>query len=393
MTTPVLFVNFGEDHVSGQERVLLDLVTGLDPSRFTPVVWCNSRRLAQACTEVGVTVHETQFEFYFDFSSPRFSPRRYLSFVGEALRLIRSHKIRVIHANGAAPVQWLAPARLISGCSLVLHLHTRYLRRSRYVLLAHAVDHAVGVSRQVTEGLLEDGMPADRVEVIHNGFDPARASTSDRDLRSELQIPADAFVVCSLGTLVPRKGFDTLMRSVASLPDSVQLLIAGDGPLRKPLEQLRAELGLEKRVHFLGRTEDVMAVYRASNAFALASLQEGLPLVAIEAAYAGLPVVATSVGGNPEAVLDGVSGLLVPPGDHEALSAALHRFLADPELCIRMGNAGRQNALARFNMKQMLSKFEDLYIALSGPGRRLPLAARLRPYIRLVRPGTSFRSN
>jgi hypothetical protein len=393
MILPILFVNFGEDHVSGQERVLLDIATGLDPGRFKPVVWCNSDRLAQACLAAGITVHRTQFQFYFDFSSPRFSPGRYFSLVREALRLVRLHGIRVAHANGAAPVQWLAPACFLSGCRLVLHLHTRYLRRSRYVLLLHTVDHVVGVSRHVTEGLLSDGVQADRVQVIHNGIDPGRVRSSARDLRQELGIAPGDFVVCSLGTLLPLKGFDILMRSVAALPPRAHLLIAGDGPSRPALEQLRGELGLASRVHFLGRTDDVMAVYQSSDVFALASLQEGFPLVTIEAALAGLPVVATRVGGNPESVADGVSGLLVQPGDHEAMAAALLRLLGDPGLRARMGEAGRRNATSLFTVRRMILSFEALYEALSKPVRNPARLSRLMPYIRLARAGARTPGN
>ncbi len=380
----VLFVNYGEDLVSGQERVLLDIATRLDPARFESLVWCNSPRLVEACRALGVEALCGQFDHFLDFSSPPFSLRRYAAQIREGVRLVRTHAINVIHANGAAPAQWMVPAAFLSRRPLVAHIHTRYLRRSRYVLLLHATDALVGVSGVVTRPFLEDGMPEDRAHVIYNGFDEARLRPSPTNLRADLGIARDAFVICTVGALIDLKGHDLLISAFAQLPKTSHLLIAGSGPDEAALRSQARQLGLAERVHFLGQVDDVMSVFQAADVFALASRKEGFPLVLLEAGFAGLPCVAATVGGVPEAIPDGQGAILVPPLDPDALAAALQRFESDPAERRRAGEAARRRVLDIGSATRMATQFGALYERLASPDapRRRGL---LRPYLRLLR--------
>jgi len=379
----ILFVNYGDEPFGGQERVVLDLIDGLDRTRFRPVMWCNAPSLATACTDRGVPVVCSHLAHFLDYSSPAFNPRRWLALVREGRRLIARHKAAVVHANGAAPLQWMVPAARLAGIPVLGHIHTRYLRRSRYVLLCHAADLIVGVSRRTIAPFLDDGMAEARVRVVHNGIDTRRLGGQGEDLRARFGIGREVLLLLSVGALIPLKAHDVLLHALASLPPSdpaPRLLIVGDGPSRGDLERLAAALGLADRVQFLGRLADPSSAYRAADLFVLPSRQEGFPLVVLEAGWFGLARIATDVGGVPEAVRHGETGLIVPPDDVRALAEAIARLGADAQMRRRFGEAARAEVIARFTLTRMVDTFQDLYAELAKASGR---GSVLRPYLRL----------
>ncbi|MBY0336076.1 MAG: glycosyltransferase family 4 protein [Acetobacteraceae bacterium] len=376
----VLFVHYGEDWLRGSEILLLDLMRNLDPGRVRPVVWCNAPAMERACREAGLPVERDDFVFYLDHGSPAPDPWRWAKLVAKGRNLIRRHGAAVVHANSAAPAQWMVPAARLARRPLLLHLHIAYLRRGRYVLLQHQADLAVGVSGQVLEGLRADGMDPARLRVIPNGIDPARLRPSGGDVRVECGIAPDAPVIATIGSLIPRKGHDVLLRALVQLP-GVTLLVGGEGPQRAELEALAAAFGVAERVRFLGQVDDVAKVIQAADIFALASRHESFGLVLAEAGWFGRPVVAARSGGIAEVVAEGETGLLVPRDDPAALAAALGRLLADPAMRARMGEAGRARVEQRFTVGRMADGFEAAYAELAeGPRRR---AAAWRPYLRM----------
>lgn len=386
---PVLLTHFGEDWIRGSETVLLDLLRHIDRDRIAPVVWCNADAMAAACRELRVPTYQSPFEFWFDYDRPRFAPMRYLTLVREGLRLVRSERIRVLHANSAAPAQWLAPVAMATGRPLVAHLHIDYKRRSRYALLLHLADLVVGVSRRVIDDFVADGMPADRLRVIYNGIDPERLHPAGERLRQRLGIPEGVLLIGSIGSLIHRKGHDLLLKALAgggAALSEAHAVIGGSGPDAARIIGLARELGLGGRVHFAGHMADPGSLYAAVNLFVLASRGEGLPLVLAEAGCCGLPVVATRVGGVPEVVADGETGLLVPPDDVPALTVALGRLAADPVLRRRLGENARARVDRMFTVRRMAAEFEDCYEAIAlNRASRLALG-RFRPYGRMFRP-------
>jgi glycosyltransferase involved in cell wall biosynthesis len=275
---------------------------------------------------------------------------------------------------------------------LLAHLHAPYLRRDRFGLLLHQVTLAVGVSRYVLQGLADDGMAQEKLLVIHNGIDTATLDVPPVSrTRDVLGIPAGALLITCIGSLHKRKGQDVLLRAAVLLPAEppAHLLLVSDGPERDMLVQLSVELGLSGRVHFVpfvGRGE-LSAIYRATDVFALASRQEAFGLVLAEAGYFEVPVVATAVGGVPDVVEDGVTGLCVPAEDPDALAAALRRLLADPAERQRMGRAAKARVLQRFTADRMVADLQGRYDKiLTGGSSRGWLASlgALRPYLRLL---------
>ncbi len=210
------------------------------------------------------------------------------------------------------------------------------------------------------------GVAASRVATIHNGIglDLFRSSNGSqrRAMREELGV-ADAWVIGAVGGLRPVKGHRFLLEAMAGLAESApnaRLLVVGDGPLREGLEARAAALGIAERVRFLGFRNDVPRILGALDCFVLPSLSEGLSIVTIEAMAAGLPVVVTASGGPRDLVEHGSTGLVVPPGDPFALSAAMASVRRDGALARRLSAAARCKAEA-FDVRTMLEKYEMLY--------------------------------
>jgi glycosyltransferase involved in cell wall biosynthesis len=382
----ILFTHYGDAWLRGSERILLDLTANLDRSRFMPIVWCNGGPVADELRRAGVPVYETDFASFFGYDGPSFSLPRYLSFVTTGLRLIRRHKVALIHCNGAAPHQWLLPVAWWSGLPLVAHLHAEYLRRERFVTFLHQATRIAGVSNCVLREFLADGVPPERCQVIHNGIDFGRLRPErDGSLRDRLGIGRGAIVIASLGSLVERKGMDLLIRALAGMREiEAHLLIGGEGPERGALAQLAQKLGVASRVHFLGYCADISPVYAAADIAALASRAESFGLALAEAGYFGLPVVSHRLPGISEVVLDGKTGLLVPMEDVAAMTAALRHLSTDHIERTRLGEAARSHVRNQFSLRRMVAEFESLYGALVDETRDGKDRARLRPYLRLL---------
>ncbi len=205
--------------------------------------------------------------------------------------------------------------------------------------------------------------PADRLVTIRYGLDPRRfvaaGAPAFRTRLGPRPTPAVGFV----GRLAAQKDPVNLLMAFGILAHGT-LIMVGDGPLRRRIEGVVRQNALGDRVRLMGSRENIPELLAEWDIFVLPSRWEGLPLVIIEAMMAGLPVVATRVGGVGELVEDGVTGLLVPPADPQALADALQRLLADPGLRRRMGAAGRDRALREFQLDRMVRETSDLYEGL-----------------------------
>jgi glycosyltransferase involved in cell wall biosynthesis len=390
---PILFTHFGDQWIRGSEVVLLDLLQAIDRDRVDPVVWCNGAEMAEACRNAGYTTYQDEFRYMFDYDAPKPSARHYLGLIRKGRNLCRAHGIRVLHANSLAPAQWLVPVGLMERIPVLAHLHIDYLRRSRYALLMHAATLIVGVSRQVIEGPLVDGVAPVRARVIYNGIDFGRLGDTTVNLRGNLGIPSEAFVIATTGSLIKRKGHDILIRAFAALPTGAilpHLIIPSGGPEREPLHELASVLGVADRVHFLGYVEDVVQVYKAADVFALASRGDAFGLALAEAGHFGLPAVSTRVGGIPEVVLHEETGLLTAAEDVPAFSAALARVMNEPDLRERLGAAAVRRVEENFTSTRMARCFEATYAELAAmPTSKLgwmnAAALAAGPYSKLLR--------
>ena len=227
------------------------------------------------------------------------------------------------------------------------------------------VDVAVTMTRANADLMVRrQGFPRHRVRIIENGVAAGFGTrVGDSNARAELAIgPSDvAFVF--VGNLIEHKGLRRVIEALSSLEMGWRLVVAGTGPDADAARQLAARLGATDRVLFLGRcsSEQVERVVAACDVLVLPSAVEGLPYVILEAMACAKPVVSSRVFGIPEAVIDGETGLLVPPEDVAALAQALHTLAADASLRARMGRAGRVRFEERFTLERQLAAMSSLY--------------------------------
>lgn len=237
------------------------------------------------------------------------------------------------------------------------------------------VDRVVAVSTGARAALVEAGVPAECVVVIHSAVDCAAMKPADRGwARRMLDLPADAAVVATVGRLSPEKGLHVLLKAaeriIAARPDA-RFVICGDGEAAAALREQAQQADLSWCVRFLGHRDDVRPVLAALDVFALPSLQEGRGVALLEAMAMARPAVASRAGGIPDALVEGVTGLLVPPGDASALAEAILALLRDEPCRSRMAAAARARAAAHFSREAMVRRTEALYRGLlSESGRR-----------------------
>jgi glycosyltransferase involved in cell wall biosynthesis len=277
----------------------------------------------------------------------------------------------VLHTHTLAAANALARiAGQLARVPVVSHLHiANHFRPATRAMLA-GLDNAtarssaalVAVSKDTRRAYENQGYP-NRIRVIYNGV--AAATADANGLREELFIPADAPLVAEVGRLCDVKGQRELIDAIARLPSVRAVLVGADleqgGAYERALRHHAEELGVTDRVVFAGHRDDAARIVAAADVFALPSWTEGLPLVVLEAMALGRPVVATTVGGTPELVADGETGLLVAPRDVEALTAALKRVLDDTELRRRLGEAGRRRVQERFSADAMTRDVLSIY--------------------------------
>ena len=355
----------------GAQKALARLLARLDRRRFEPAVAClynGDKAVAQEIRRLGIPVTDLGLT----------APWR-----GDGLwrlyRLLRRERPAILHtwlfhANVPGRVLGrLARVPLIISAERTLGMESQ-MRYRLNRLTAPLADRVICVSQAVADFAAQTiGIAPDKLVVIPNGVPLADFAPGERaPARARLGLPASAFVVGMVGRLEPVKGVPDLLAAFARLPSrhpETLLLLVGAGSQQRPLESLARRRGLGQRVRFLGHREDVAALLPALDLLALSSHWEGMPNAVLEAMAAGLPVVATAVGGAPEVVVDGVTGLLVPPRDPQALAQAIAGLLSDPERRRRMGRAGRERAAAHFRVEQMVERTERLYRDLISSAR------------------------
>lgn len=307
------------------------------------------------------------------------------------LRLVRRHRIDLLHAHGQDASILAAAATLLRPMLLVVTRHVldepaatlRERGRAHLTTVAlRRADAVVAVSGAVADTLVASGSARrERIRVIPNGIDLCRFDTgsldrSRADARRSLSVDERTPVVLVPAVLREGKGHDHLLRALPDLREAVpgvQVLFAGDGEREEELRRQVVDRGLQGSVRFLGFRGDIPELMAAADVVALPSLAEALPTVLLEAAAAGRPVVATRVGGTPEVVEDGRTGVLVPPNDASALCRALVDVLLDPERARTYGRAARSLASARFGVGFQAERTVELWrglVARRGvPGR------------------------
>ncbi len=294
-------------------------------------------------------------------------------------RIIKDVRPDVIHAHDPHAVSFAAMALSLMGRStrpalvaarrVDFHLKRNAFSRWKYSL----VDAMITSSDAIRNMVVSDGFAADRVVTVHEGIDVDHvAAQPPVDLHRELWLPGGSPVVGNVAALVPHKGQRFLVEAAAMVcrerPD-VQFVVFGEGELRKPLQYQIRHLGLERHVQLVGFRQDVLSCVRSLDLFVMSSITEGLGTSLLDAMALGRPIVATTAGGIPEAVEDGVTGLLVPPQHAAPMAEAILSLLADPERARRMGAAGLARVRDRFSAGRMVAETLAVYERVAGTPR------------------------
>jgi glycosyltransferase involved in cell wall biosynthesis len=302
-------------------------------------------------------------------------------------RFIRRGRYTIVHTHSSKAGilgRWAARLAGLTGTPAPVIVHTVHgwgyhdhqhsLVRNTYIFLERLTQRltdrlTVDSPRNAEKGLADGIATPEKYITIRCGVELDRfwqPSRPHEAVRTELGIPPDAAVVGTVTRLSPQKApldFVAAAAQMAARRPEVHFVVIGDGPLRAEVEAQITTEDLTARFHLTGLRRDVPDLLHSFDVFALTSLWEGLPRVLPQAMAAGLPIVATAVDGNAEAVEDGVNGFLTPPGDPQALASALLRLLDDPSLAAEMGAAGRERS-TEFSARKMVDDIAALYETL-----------------------------
>ncbi len=358
--------------VGGVQSMLLATLPHFDRSRFNIRVCCTTRsgEVGQALEAAGVPVNVVKVR-----------SRLHPVDLWRLSRWLKAQSADIVHTHMyASNISGVLAARLAALPVIVSHIHSDHewhgesrIRMERFCDRFRSAH--VAVSGAVRDAFLQKtGLPPDRVRVMHNAARPPRSGSSDpAPLRAELGIPDGCPVIGTVSRLVPVKALDLLVRAARHVVDArteARFVLVGRGRERDDLQRLVDDLSLHDRVILTGERLDVEAFYRLFDVFALSSRTEGCPNVILEAMGRGVPIVATRVGGVPELVRDGHSGLLVPFGDDQALAAAILRVLDDADLAQRLAEQAQQD-VREYTVPNYVAKMEklytELYTACRGP--------------------------
>ena len=294
---------------------------------------------------------------------------------------MRELRPAIVHTRnvGAIEAQALAfllrcPARIhsVHGFEMadVLRPNRKQALLSR--LMRPFIHHYIAVSRHLGTRLVHrDGVPSSRVTVIPNGVDVSRflpAQTAKRNVLPSGFAPEGVYVIGTVGRMEAVKDQVTLVkapiqlsRQTASTAPHHRLVIAGEGSCMQDCRKMLSEAGLEQYAWLPGARSDISEIFHALDVFVLPSLAEGMSNTILEAMASGLPVIATAVGGNPELVLDEVTGVLMPPQNVTALCDAIRRYATQPRLAKEHGCAGRRRMEADFGLDTMIARYLEIY--------------------------------
>jgi glycosyltransferase involved in cell wall biosynthesis len=359
--------------VGGAERLLVDVVRGLDPARFESVVGCIQEKgeLAAELEAAGFTVHclERMRSKRFDWGA-----------IGDLAHLMRSQRIDVVHSHLYHANLYGRVAALRAAVPAVASVHNTYTRlklHRRLInrFLSSRTARVIAVSEDVRNDLMRyDGIPAQKIAVIHNGIDVGRVhtATSRQEARRRLGIDGDEIVLGCVARLEEQKGHRFLLEALALLNAAARgaprfrVVLAGDGRLRGELESRAAALGVAPWTMFLGTRHDIPEILKALDICVMPSLWEGLSVAMLEAMAASLPLVISDVSGVSQVVGNNEFGIKVPVGDVKQLARTLLALADAPERRAALGAAARQRVQDRFSAQAMLASLSRLYEEVSS---------------------------
>lgn len=369
----------GGGEFGGAEQHILELLARFPAGEIDPkVIAFYDARFAQTLRERGVKVHVVKGIRRFDLRLLTALKRLFLA---ERPHIIHTHGVKA-NFFGRLAARWSGFPRLVTTVHSVLRYD--YPHPVAYTL-ASWMDRStrrfslrfIAISGAVRDYLLREGVPPERIRLVHHGIDASRFYRPEarEEVRTQWGLGGEHFAVGMVGRLVKVKGAEVFVDAAAALArrhDDARFVLVGDGPERAAIEEHIRRLGLEDRFVLAGFRQDIPECLAALDCFVSASFFEGLGLSVLEAMAAGVPVVATAVGGVLDFLSDGENGLLVPAGDPERLAGALAAMIEDPALRCRLVARARADVVEKFSFDRMAAETAAVYrelLSSSGNSR------------------------
>lgn len=352
--------------IGGTEQQILELVRGIDRDRFEPMVCCfRHGRKAQEIADLGVPVFQVEKSHKLD-----------AGIILRIAKLLREHRIDILQTYLWTANTWGRVAARMAGTPVVVasernvDIWEQSYKRLIGGYLAGATDKIIANSEAVREYLLgRGGLAPEKVVRIYNGvnFERFEKPFDPLERRRELGMPNNALLAGVVARVEPAKDHDTLLHALASVREetsNLHLAVVGDGRQTERLTALAHELGIGDRVHFTGFRTDAAEWIRTFDFSVLSSVKEGLSNTVIESMAAGKPVIATAVGGNPEVIVEGETGFLLPPRQPELFGAAIANLVAHPAKIRELGAASKIRVESLFSVEKMVDNTSNLYLDL-----------------------------
>jgi len=353
--------------IGGTEKLIYDMAEGMAERGIEPMVCCLDRLgvWGEELKKKGLKAFDLQRKAGID-----------TALIKKMRRIIKDERPDILNPHQYTPYFYTICSSFgLRDCPrIVFTEHGRFypdkVRWKRVIFNQFAnmlTDEIIGVSKFSKKALVDfEWFPAKRIKVIYNGI---KAENYSRDIdvalkRRSIGLNPEDQVIGTVGRLCAEKNYKMLIRAFAEVAKEIKnakLVIVGGGELEGELKNLTAQLRLSQSVLFLGFRQDVPELLRIFDIFALSSDSEGASLVLLEAMASGLSIVATKVGGNPELVVEGETGILVPRGDSYKFSEAIIDILRDPERKQKLGGLGRQRVFEEFNFRKMVDEYIGLY--------------------------------
>ncbi len=374
MRLKILFV-IDNLEFGGGERVFAQIINGLSSERYETFLASNpSEELYQSITNK--EVHCIPLDF---------SKRINLSLFIKLTKIIKDERIDIVHCQGGRSNFYARVATKLSGSAKYISTiatpvegyNVSFFRKIFYCFLdrftERFVDQFIVVSDILKKRMIiEHKIPPEKVAKIYNGieihhYSPNEEHEHSNKIRNEFNLNTNVIIVGAIGRLVWEKGFEYLikcLRDVLKEQTEVKAMFVGDGPLRKNLEVLSSQLGIEDKTIFAGFRSDIKEILSAIDILVIPSLLEGFPMVTLEAMAMAKPIIATHIGGITEQISDGVEGVLVPPRDADALAKAIKKVIENKELAHSLGSAARKRVEKEFTVEKMIIETEKVYQSL-----------------------------
>ena len=368
MAIKVLHVTF-DMTIGGTQQVIRQLVENMDQEEIHSEIACIDGRLGdlgEILQEQGTPIHILKRQSGFD-----------TSLIKTLFYLIRTKQYDIVHCHQYTPYVYGLIASILTTTKVIFTEHGRFYpdygtlkRRIINPVFGIFTAKITAISNATKQALVEfEGFKGYKIEVIYNGIaDKNAIEVDEAALKAQFDIPQSAFIFGTISRLQPIKNQAMMIKAFKQIHDQdkdTHLLIVGDGGIRSELEKLTLELGLSNHVTFAGFQKNPYQFHRVIDVFLLSSFSEGTSMTLLEAMSFSKPCIVTNVGGNPELIIDGTNGVVVPSDDPKSFASAGITLFRDAGLRAKLGSCGRVNYLEKYSVEKITAHFQSLYLILS----------------------------